>query len=396
MIALLLTGLAVLLTAIGAFLSSWIVITAPIFALYPLSVGAPELSPWLLGLNLLAGLLALGLRTSWLKGGILLVSAVSCVISAMPLLQIAGTTQRLTAEIETVLGNNYTDRIPATIQQHWRSQPFSLVDAFRGIPDPPVRLTSGIPFAAPEGVPLTLNVYRPLQVGRYPGVVMIHGGAWRSGNPQDNAQFNRYLAAQGYTVVSISYRLAPTYRFPAQLADVQTALRFIQKHAADYELDADHLVVMGRSAGAHLAMLLAYQPDAPPLRGVVNYYGPVNLERGYYDLPNPDPIDSRAVLVDFLGGDPTQFPREYQAASPGTLVRPNLPPTLLIYGDRDHVVQSKFGARLTERLRSHQNTAVFLNLPTAEHAFDAVFQGVNNQLALYYTERFIAWATHLP
>jgi len=382
-----------LLSAIGLFLSSWIVISAPSFSVYPLSVGAPEVSPWLIGLNAIAGLFALRGRSSWLKWAILIGSSIGLIISAAPLVQLSATSQRLAAEVETQLGAGYLNAISPQLKSQWRSQPFVLADVFRGIPLQPVRVTTGLPFANPDKVPLTLDIYRPMQTGQYPGVVMVHGGAWRSGGPEDNEAFNRYLAAQGYTVIAVSYRLAPTYRFPTQLEDVQTAIQFIRHHAAEYEIDAKRLVLMGRSAGAHLAMLAAYQPDAPNFRAVVNYYGPVNLERGYYDLPNPDPLNVRAVLEAFIGGPPPDFPTQYQAASPWNWVRSNLPPTLLIYGDRDHVVQSKFGKQLTERLRSQDNTAVFLNIPWAEHAFDAVFQGVSNQVALYYTERFLAWAT---
>lgn len=382
-----------LLSLVGLFLSSWIVIPAPNLSLYPLSVGAPEISPWLLGLNAIAGLLALSLRLSWGKWAVLACSAIGFLLSALPLIQLPATVRRSTAELEATLGSGYTQQISAPIQSQWRSQPFVLADSFRSLPLPSVRVTTNIPFAAPADVPLTLDVYRPAQTGAYPGVIMVHGGAWRSGSSKDNDSFNRYLAAQGYTIAAISYRLAPAHRFPAQLEDVQTAVRFILQHATEYELDPNRLVIMGRSAGAHLAMLAAYQPDAPNFRAVVNYYGPVNLEKGYYDLPNPDPIDARTVLKSLIGGAPPEFPTLYQQASPWNFVRQNLPPTLLIYGDRDHVVQSKFGRQLAERLRSQNNVALFLHLPWAEHAFDAVFNGVSNQLALYYTERFLAWAT---
>jgi acetyl esterase/lipase len=69
-----------------------------------------------------------------------------------------------------------------------------------------------------------------------------------------------------------------------------------------------------------------------------------------------------------------------------------LPPSLLIYGRRDHVVQSKFGRRLSEQLKKTGNEVAFIEIPWAEHAFDAIPQGVSNQMALYYTERFLAWA----
>jgi acetyl esterase/lipase len=72
-------------------------------------------------------------------------------------------------------------------------------------------------------------------------------------------------------------------------------------------------------------------------------------------------------------------------------VRP-LPPTLLVYGARDHVVEARFGAMLQRRLQASGTPAVFLELPWAEHAFDVVSGGIGAQLAVYHTERFLAWA----
>ena len=63
-----------------------------------------------------------------------------------------------------------------------------------------------------------------------------------------------------------------------------------------------------------------------------------------------------------------------------------------MYGGRDNIVQAKFGRTLRDRLRTVGSRAIFLEIPWAEHAFDAVFNGVSSQLALYYTERFLAWA----
>ena len=271
-----------------------------------------------------------------------------------------------------------------------RSKPLILSDIWGSIPIPNVRIDRQIPFAKPDGVPLFLNIYRPLQVGKYPAIVSIYGGAWQRGSPDSDDTFNRYIAAQGYVVWAISYRHAPAYHFPAQIDDVRSALTFIQKHAAENETDLDRVALIGRSAGAQLAMLAAYQDPPFPIRAVVNYYGPVNLTAGYNDVPTPDPIESRSTLRDFLGGTPQDFPELYHKASPLNAVKPALPPSLLIYGGKDHIIESKYGKYLAQKLRSQGNQAVFLEIPWADHSFDAVFSGISNQLALYYTERFLA------
>lgn len=86
------------------------------------------------------------------------------------------------------------------------------------------------------------------------------------------------------------------------------------------------------------------------------------------------------------------MPDRYRAASPITYATRRLPPSLLIDGRRDHVVLPRFGAMLDERLRAAGTTSVFLDIPWADHAFDAVPNGPSGQLALYYTEQFLAWA----
>lgn len=160
-----------------------------------MGVGAPEVSPWLLGLNALATLFALTGRTSWLRRVALGFGIAGLIISLLPVSQLPVTNQRAATDIVQALGDDYLAKIPKPVQAQMRSQPLVLADVFRGIPTRQVRHTSGILFAAPEGVPLKLDVYRPPQVGTYPAIVVLNGGAWQRGSPSENADFNRYMAA---------------------------------------------------------------------------------------------------------------------------------------------------------------------------------------------------------
>ena len=404
--------LALLLSSAGLFLSSWIVIPAPIYLLLPLGVGAPEVSPWLLVLNAIAFGIALWVsavgvslirrRGSWLQRLALGASLVGLFLSTLPLVQLPATEKRMAVAMRDALGADYLAQIPQQVQSQMRSpygtaplarsHPFVLADAFRGIPQSEVRYTPGIQFAAPDGVPLSLDIYRPPQVGQYPAIVVLYGGGWQSGSPSSHSDFSRYMAARGYTVFAIAYRHAPRYQFPAQLDDVRAALTFIQQHATEYETDITRIALLGRSAGGHLAMLAAYQRDALPVRAVVSYYGPFNLTKGYKEPPNPDPLNVRALLEAFLGGSPDERPEQYAKASPVTYVTRPLPPTLLVHGSHDHIVEVRFARTMYKRLRAVGTTAILLEIPWAEHAFDSIFHGQSNQLALYYTERFLAWA----
>jgi acetyl esterase/lipase len=384
--------ISLFLSLVGLFLSLWIVVPAPTLLLLPLGVGAPEVSPWLIVVNAIAFLLALlRVQETWISSIALICSIAGLILSSSPLIQLPNANTKFANEVRAVLGADYLEKISPDLQTKMRAHPFVLMDVFRSIPTREVRVSKGIAFANPDGVTLKLNVYRPLQVGRHPTIIAVYGGAWRTGSPNNDETFNRYMAAQGYTVVSVDYRHAPQYRYPAQIEDVRSAIAYIQQHADQFEIDNNRMALMGRSAGSHLAMLAAYQSSTFPIRAVVNYYGPVDLTIGYNDPPFPDPINTRFVLRQFLGGTPEELPDLYHQASPFTYATRSLPPTLLVYGDRDHLVQSKFGQALYNRLRQADNSAILLRVPWAEHAFDAVFNGVSNQLALYYTERFLAW-----
>lgn len=399
----LLATIPLLLTIIVLSFTIWSVIPAPNMTLLPLSVGAPELSIWLLGGS------AIGLASQtifrhklfpktlcWVGIGL---SIVSLILSIRPFLQMPATIDRANTAMTKALGHNYLADIPAAVQSTWRSHPFSLAAALQGIDrSGKIRIQRHVPFAKPAGTPLTLNLYQPQLPGKYPTVIQIYGGAWRNGSPDSNEEFSRYLASRGYVVVSIDYRHAPQHHFPAQLIDVRTALDYIQQQATNWEIDLDRLAIIGRSSGGHLATLAALQPDVLPLKAVVSYYGPVDLIAGYDDPPQPDPIDSRHVLRDFLGGTPTEFPARYRQASPYQLVdapKQILPPTLLIYGGQDHLVEARFGQKMARKLQSVGTQTVYIEIPWANHAFDAIFNGPSNQLALYYTERFLAHSLQL-
>ncbi|NET59415.1 MAG: alpha/beta hydrolase [Symploca sp. SIO2E6] len=313
-------------------------------------------------------------------------------MSCLNLLQLLKTQEQLATKMSEGLGANYLAQVPTQLQSKMRSQPFSFVDALIGIKTPKVRHTKGVIFAQPDGVPLSMEIYRPLQVGQYPGIVVLYGGGWQSGSPSNNSEFNRYLAAQGYTVFAIDYRHAPHYQFPAQLDDVQTALAFIQQQAVKYETDVTRLALIGRSAGGLLAMLAAYQQNALPVKAVVSYYGPFNLTQAYQELPKPDPLNVRGVLSDFLGGSPEAVPQQYHLASPASYVTYSLPPTLLVHGSRDPLVPLYWAEDMHNSLQAAGNISALLEIPWGKHSFDAVFKGFGNQLVLYHTERFLAWA----
>ena len=110
-----------------------------------------------------------------------------------------------------------------------------------------------------------------------PIVVAVHGGSWQRGDSSQLPAINRCLAARGYGVAAINDRLAPQHVFPAARDDVVAAVRYLQSHAAELGLDADRVVLLGRSAGGQLALSAAYGMADPAVRGVVALYAPSDM-----------------------------------------------------------------------------------------------------------------------
>jgi acetyl esterase/lipase len=375
------------------FLTSWIVLPAPNRLLLTLAVAAPEVSPWLSLCGLLLCTAILGVAGGgWLAHTAFVLGAIATVLASLPLARVPFTARRFDRAMRGALGVDYLAEVPSDRRARMRSAPVVLLDLFRGLDTGAVRVVRGVAWAAPAGVPLTLDIYQPAPGGPHPSVVQIYGGAWQRGALADDARFAAYLAARGFVVFAVDYRHAPRWQWPAQIDDVRSALGWIREHGGEYGAETSRMALLGRSAGAQLALIAAYQLGVPGISAVVSYYGPVDLTDGYRDPPRPDPLDVRSIEIALLGGTPDQAPDRYREASPITYAARRAPPTLLIYGGRDHVVLPRFGELIDARLRAAGATSVFLEIPWAEHAFDAVPNGPSAQLALYYTERFLAWA----
>ena len=371
----------------------WIVLPPFHAGLLPFAVGAPEISPWLLLASL--GVCAMTFNTSAVMPAAraaFALAIVAALLCAYPLVRSPFALAAFDRAMEEALGRDYLEQIPPATRAGLRTHALSPLDFVRGIARVDMLVRRGVEFARPDGVALTADVYRPPGAGPHPVLLQLYGGAWQRGAPDDNASFASWFASQGYVVVAIDYRHAPAATWPAQLQDVRTALGWILAHSAEYEADPSRIALVGRSAGAQLALVAAYQAGPQLVRGVVSYYGPTDLIEGWRQPPRPDPLDVRSILETYLRGTPDTAAARYRDASPVTYATARVPPSLLIYGARDHIVAPRFGRELDDRLRKAGARSVLLEIPWAEHAFDAVPNGVSGQIALYYTERFLAWA----
>jgi acetyl esterase/lipase len=260
-------------------------------------------------------------------------------------------------------------------------------------------LATDVVYAEVDGEPLRYDHYRPRQVtGPAPCVVFVHGGAWMHGDPSQAGGNGLHFARQGIATISISYRLAPAHHFPAPLDDVRRGLRFVRAHAAELGVDPDRIVLLGLSAGAHLAMLAhlagalpELSPDLPAelrdvpedVRAVMLHYGPFDLRRG---RPMPDGTDPTAELL----GPRRSDARWTELASPVLHAAHASAPVLLIHGTADVVVSYRESVRMHEALAGAGKDAELLLLEGAPHAFQIDWRGETNRRANAAMDAFLA------
>ncbi len=377
-------------------LALWIVLPAPTYFFLTYSVGAVEVSAWLA----VASLVALGLAWPDMRTrGTSRVATVpfNCAVAALalaasPYVRFPFAVHNFDREMNAAFGGATLANGSGSSDAKLRPHPLNVGELFTGIKHDSVSVTRGISIATPGGVLLTADISRPTSHSLLPIVVQIYGGAWQRGSPASNEDYAQWLASQGYVVIAIDYRHAPAFHFPAQIDDIREDLTWIRNHAADYNGDTSRVAFLGRSAGGHLAMLAAYTDSPITPRAVVSLYGGIDLVNGYEHPPFPDPLNIPDVTLKFVGGTPEQLPELYRAGTIYTYVTRKLPPTLLIYGGRDNLVETKYPIELRDRLRATGTQVAYLEIPWANHAFDEVLNGPSDQLAMYYTGRFLAWA----
>jgi len=241
-----------------------------------------------------------------------------------------------------------------------------------------------------DSVRLNLDLY-PGKPGM-PCIIAIHGGSWQSGDRSDLWELNAMLQRQGYHVAAISYRMAPVHRSPAAVQDALRALQWLKTNGPDKGLDTGSFVLLGRSAGAQIALVAAYTAGDPSVKGVISFYGPADLVWGWTLPASPLIMDSRKVMSDYLGGPYEVVPGAYAAASATHVAGPGAPATLMIHGGNDPLVAYEHNLRLIRKLEAYKIPYYFLTLPWATHGCDYTLTGPSGQIISYTVERWLAAA----
>lgn len=218
-----------------------------------------------------------------------------------------------------------------------------------------------------------MDVYRPAgSTAKLPLVVFIYGGAWKGGSKHDYTFVAVPLARAGVVVVVPDYRLVPEVRFPTFLEDNARAVAFARAHAAEWGADPDRLFLVGHSAGAYDALMLAVDPhylaavgvDRSTLAGVVTIATPAD----FYPF-----TDSSTIAAFGQASDPA-------ATQPLNFADGKNPPLLMLHGDADDTVYLRNSTAMTSRLKAAGGDVTLKVYPGVGHigiitSFAPLFDG---------------------
>ncbi len=222
------------------------------------------------------------------------------------------------------------------------------------------KIDRDVTFCTAEGVALKMDLYHPLLTssGLAPVVVNVHGGSWMGGDKARSETLADIpeLVNRGYLVAAVNYRLAPKYKFPAQIEDVKCAVRYLRANAATYHLDPNRIGALGCSAGGHLVAMLGltdgraefegkgdYLTQSSRVQAVVAMSAPADFSLASYNRTHAQ------IFANVFGATSSTDPI-LTRDSPVTYVSKNAPPFFIVGGDKDQTVPPQQSQVLYSRL----------------------------------------------
>jgi len=262
--------------------------------------------------------------------------------------------------------------------------------------NPSVSVQQDVTYGTAGGRPLRLDIYEPSDrtADSRAAVVLIHGGGWTSFDKSTMRGMGMFLARSGFVAFSVDYRLlhGTENLWPAQLDDVQRAVRWIRANAVKYSVDSGHIGAFGHSAGAQLAALLGMEDTrdnsdaalakySSRVQAVVHVSGPSDFTR------NHDP-DGNPFLATFFGGDYAQRAKVWQDASPVFHVSKSDSPFLIVHGTQDPDVPIAQSQELADKLKQ---AGVPVKLVTVEDVHTFQTPEARHRLALESRDFFMQY-----
>ena len=215
-----------------------------------------------------------------------------------------------------------------------------------------------------------MDIYLPAGRNLNPSkvIILIHGGGWNQGDKSDFTQYVDTLKKRvpDYAIFNLNYRLATGSAnfFPAQENDIKAAVDFIYSKKSEFYL-SDKYVMLGASAGGHLALLHSYKYSSPvKIKAVVDFFGPTEL----VSLYNSGPL-AQLLLTQVIGGTPTTHATMYQQSSPVNFINAQTTPTIILQGGVDPLVPVSQAVLLKNTLQASAVMHQYVFYPNEGHGW---------------------------
>jgi acetyl esterase len=243
--------------------------------------------------------------------------------------------------------------------------------------------TRDLEYRRAEDGPLLARLYQPKGSGPFPALIEVHGGAWASGDRLNNAPLDEALAKSGIVVLAIDFRMPPKHRYPASIADIHYATRWLKAHATEFGSRADLVAGLGTSSGAHQLLLSALKPHDPRYDALPLAEAPgVDASLPYLVLcwPISDPL-ARYRMVKEKGRTPLiqshdaywNSEAEMGEGNPLRIVEAgeaaSLPPAILLQGTGDDNVTPDMADRFTVAWRAKGGSIELHKFDGEPHTF---------------------------
>ena len=239
-----------------------------------------------------------------------------------------------------------------------------------------VSIKEGIVIGEGGGKSLKADIFLPpVEEKNRPAVLFIHGGGWIEGDRSQLRGYGILLARLGFVCMCNSYRFSNESIWPAQIQDVNCAIRYLRANATDLGLDPERIGVSGNSAGGHLSLMAAatnydqiFEGEggsnevSSEIKAVCAIYPPTTIRQ----LEMLNPLENAFLML--MGKEANK--EDYDKASPLNYVTEDYPPCMLIHGSTDSVVRLKDSTKFYEKLIEFNRPASLHIFSEEEHAFD--------------------------
>jgi acetyl esterase/lipase len=222
-----------------------------------------------------------------------------------------------------------------------------------------------------------MDVYLPKnRTAQTKVIVFIHGGGWYMGDKREIKEGAVYFQQQGFTFISINYRLTRTSQHnihPAQMEDIDKAVNTIIAKSKEWNVSDSKLVFWGGSAGSHLSMLYAYKyNNSKKIKAVISTSGPADLTDTTFINSSIGGLAVEGMITDYIGYPFSENPQAWRDASPVNYINAASVPSMFIHGTADSTVPFHQSETAFKKFQNYGLPSVLKPLPGIGHSLEGV------------------------